>query len=90
MNTNADKNQENQTQTVAKEVPKQTDGEFTVEFEDNRPEAVAQRKLQEMVDNSPQAKKLRAHQEMMANSPQARQLRATDPYLRVKLLRTSC
>jgi len=54
MNTHADKTQENKRQSVANEVSqKQNGGRSTFQFMDNRPEAIAQRKLQEMVDNSP-------------------------------------
>ena len=76
MKTHADKTQENKNQEVAKEVPKQTDGEFTFEFEDKRPEAVAQRKILEMEDNRPEARQLRASMEMEDNRPEAKQLRA--------------
>ena len=57
MNTHADKSQENKSQSVANDVSqKQSGSESTFQFVDNRPEAVAQRKLQEMANNSPQAK----------------------------------
>jgi hypothetical protein len=57
MNTRADKTQENKNQSVANAVPqRQSSNESTFQFEDNRPEAIAQRKLQEMANNSPQAK----------------------------------
>ncbi len=52
MNTHADKTQENKSQSVANELSqKQGSGESTFQFVDNRPEAVAQRKLQEMANN---------------------------------------
>lgn len=58
MNTHADKTQDNKSQSVANGEPQmQSSGESTFQFVDNRPEAVAQRKLQEMANNSPQAKK---------------------------------
>ncbi len=57
MNTHADKTQEIKSQSVANEVSqKQGSGKATFQLVDNRPEAVTQRKLQEMVNNSPQAK----------------------------------
>lgn len=57
MNTHADKTQENKSQSVANEVAQEQSGsESTFQFVDNRPEAVAQRKLQEMANNSPQVK----------------------------------
>jgi hypothetical protein len=46
------------------------------EFVDNRPEAIAQRKLQGIANISPQAMQLRDFQEMANNSPQVKQLRA--------------
>lgn len=56
MNTHADKTQENKNQSVANEVSqKQSSGESVFQFVDNRPEAVAQRKLQRMANNSQRA-----------------------------------
>jgi len=55
-------------------------GESTFQFVDNRPEAVAQRKLQEMANNSPHVSQLKVFQDMANNSPQANktaQLQAT-------------
>jgi hypothetical protein len=73
MNTHADKTQENKSQSVSNETSqKQGGGESTFQFVDNRPEAVAQRKLQEMANNSPQVKQLMAFQDMANNSPQAK------------------
>lgn len=52
MNTHADKTQENKNQSVANAVSQmKRGGESTFQFVDNRPEAAAQRKLQEMADN---------------------------------------
>lgn len=45
-------------------------GEPTFQFVDKRPEAVAQRKLQEMANNSPRVSQLKVYQEMANNSPQ--------------------
>ncbi|WP_199317197.1 eCIS core domain-containing protein [Planktothricoides raciborskii] len=43
------------TRSVANNVAqKKTSGTFSIQFVDNRPEAIAQRKLQEMANNSPQ------------------------------------
>jgi hypothetical protein len=65
MNTHADKTQENKIQSVANTVAqKQSGGESTFQFVDNRPEAVAQRKLQEMANNNPRAMQLKAFQDM--------------------------
>ncbi|MEM9276790.1 MAG: hypothetical protein AAGA80_28205, partial [Cyanobacteria bacterium P01_F01_bin.143] len=63
MNTHADKTQENKSQSVANAISqKKGSGESTFKFVDNRPEAIAQRKLQEMANNSPQVAQLRAFQ----------------------------
>ncbi|MCK5229979.1 MAG: hypothetical protein KAR13_06920 [Desulfobulbaceae bacterium] len=54
MNTHADKKQENKSQSVANTVAQKRSGDQSMfHFVDNRPEAVAQRKLQEMVTLSP-------------------------------------
>jgi hypothetical protein len=74
MNTHADQTQENKSQAVsAVDSQMQSGGESTFQFVDNRPEAIAQRKLQEMVNNSPQVSQLRNFQDMANNSPQAKQ-----------------
>ena len=74
MNTHADKTQGNKSQAVsAADSQMQSRGESAFQFVDNRPEAVAQRKLQEMANNSLQVSQLRAFQEMANNSPQAKQ-----------------
>jgi hypothetical protein len=74
MNTHADQTQENKSQSVANEISqKQSGGESTFQFVDNRPEAVAQRKLQAMANNSPRAMQFKAIQEMANNSPQGNQ-----------------
>ncbi|MBK6265094.1 DUF4157 domain-containing protein [Marivirga sp. S37H4] len=65
MNTHADKIQENKSQPVSASVSQmQGSSESTFQFVDNRPEAIAQRKLQEVADNSPQTMQLRALQAM--------------------------
>jgi len=57
MNMHTDKIQENKNQPrVNKVAQKQVDSESTFQFVDNRPDTVAQRKLQETANNSPQAK----------------------------------
>jgi hypothetical protein len=74
MSTYADKSQENKQQSVANAAPqKQSCGESTFQFVDNRPKVIAQRKSQEMANNSPQVSRLRAFQDMANNSPQAEQ-----------------
>jgi hypothetical protein len=75
MNTHADKTEKNKSQTVTAETSQlQSGGKSTFQFVDNRPEAIAQRKLQEMANNSPQVSQLKAFQDMANNSPQAKQM----------------
>jgi hypothetical protein len=77
MNTHADKTLENKSQTVANRLPKlQSKSVSTFQLVDNRPEAIAQRKLQEAISNSPRVQQLKAYHEMAENSPQVSQLRA--------------
>jgi hypothetical protein len=58
MNTHADKTHENKSHSVANSVSqKQSNGKYTSQFEDNRPETVTQRKLQEIAVNSPRSNK---------------------------------
>jgi hypothetical protein len=74
MNTNADKTQKNKSQSVANAVShKQGSNKSTFQFVDNRPEALAQRKLQEIAHNSPQAMQMSIYQEMANNSTQSKQ-----------------
>lgn len=57
MNTYANNAQENKSQSIATAVSqKKSKNQATFQFVDNRPEAIAQRKLQEMAKNNPQAK----------------------------------
>ncbi|MEM8998811.1 MAG: DUF4157 domain-containing protein [Bacteroidota bacterium] len=73
MNTYAEKTQENKRQAVSHGESKvQRSSESTFQFIDNRPEAVAQRKLQEMANNSPQAKQA-AQFQVMADNHSAQQ-----------------
>lgn len=68
MNTHADKTQENKSQSVTNVISqKQRRGGSTFRFVDNRPEAIAQRKLQEMANNSSQAKRAAQLQAMADN-----------------------
>jgi hypothetical protein len=74
MNTHADKTQENKSQSVsAVDSQMQSVSESTFQFVDNRPEAVAQRNLQEIANNSPRVMQLKALQDMANISPQAKQ-----------------
>lgn len=76
MNTRAEKSQENKSQSVANEISqKHESGEHSFELVDNRPEAIAQRKLRETVNNSSQANQLMALQQMINDSPQAKKAR---------------
>ena len=73
MNTHADKTQQNKSQVVANSLPKQKSGDkSTFLFVDNRPEAIAQRKLQESINNSPPVQQLKAYQEMASTQAQGR------------------
>jgi len=65
MNTHADRTQEHKRQAVSNEVSQKQSGgkSSTFQFVDNRPEAISQRKLQEMANNSPRVKQLRVFQE---------------------------
>ncbi|HEY0175879.1 MAG TPA: DUF4157 domain-containing protein, partial [Pedobacter sp.] len=63
MNTHADKIPENINGAAAHSLSKQH-GEPHLQFEDKRPEAVAQRKLHEIINNSRQVKQFKAVQEM--------------------------
>jgi len=68
MNTHADKTQENKSQSEANAVSqKESSAKSIFQFVDKRPEAVAQRKLQEMANNSAQAKQA-AQLQTMANN----------------------
>ena len=57
MYAQVEKPKENKRRAVANSVAqKRSSGEPTFQFVDNLPEAIAQRKLQEMANNTPQAK----------------------------------
>lgn len=75
MKTQADKTQENESLSVANGVSqKQSSSESTFQFVDKRPEAVAQRKLQEMVNNSPKTEQAAQLQAMADNFSVQQQL----------------
>ncbi len=77
MNTHASKTSENTSQSVPGSLPKlQGDNISTLKIEDNRPEAIAQRKLKEAITNSAGVQQLKALQEMADSSPQVKQLKA--------------
>ncbi|MBN3584823.1 DUF4157 domain-containing protein [Algoriphagus aestuarii] len=74
MNTHFNKNQENKTQSVSADSPqKQSGDESTFQFVDNRPEAIAQRKLQDIANNGSQAKHV-AHLKAMSDNYSTEQL----------------
>jgi hypothetical protein len=85
MNTHANKTQENKSRSVANSVAlKKSNSESTFQLVDKRPEAIAQRKLQETANNSPQFSKLRAFQEMANNSSQAKHAAQLHPLQRLE------
>jgi hypothetical protein len=69
LNTHIDKTQEKKSQSASNAVSQmQAVGESTFQFLDNRPEAIAQMKLQELAENSPQVSQLKSLQDMANNS----------------------
>lgn len=80
MKTHSDKTKENESQAVANAVTQSKGSSNPVfQFVDNRPEAIEQKNIQEMVNKSSQTMQLSALQEMADNSPgaaQAAQLQA--------------
>ncbi|MDJ0676718.1 MAG: hypothetical protein QNJ36_15290 [Calothrix sp. MO_167.B42] len=74
MFTHANKTQQNKTTSAASKLAqKQTSGTSSFQLVDNRPEAIAQRKLQEMANNSPQTKQASQLQAFAANHPAQQQ-----------------
>ena len=68
MHTQTEKAQENKSKLVGNKVSqKRSANNPFFQFEDNRSEAVAQRKLQEVANNSPQILQLKAFQENVKN-----------------------
>jgi len=68
MYAQVEKSKESKSQSVANEVSQKPSGvESAFQFVDNRPEAIAQRKLQVMANDSPQVSQLRAFQDMANN-----------------------
>ena len=77
MNTHAEKIQENKRQSVANSiVQKQSNSEHVFQYEDNRPEALRQHKLQEIANNSPQVKQA-AQLQAIANNYTSKQQNVT-------------
>ncbi|WP_156924477.1 hypothetical protein [Derxia gummosa] len=74
MNTCADKSQENKMQSVANVVSQKQNGiKSTFQLVDNRPEAIAQRRLKKMINSSPKVMELRAIQDKVGSASQANQ-----------------
>src|SRR5882757_832722 len=77
MNSHADKTPVNTSQAVADRLTRQqSNSKPTSQFVSNRPEAIAQRALQQVVNDSAQVKQLRAVQEMANNKSSVKQLSA--------------
>jgi hypothetical protein len=78
MNTHADKASKNKGQVIANGLAKLRQGESKspFQFADNRPEAVAQRRLQELADKSQQVSRLRSLQQLANASPHVSQLKS--------------
>lgn len=75
MYTHADKTEEKKKQSALNgNAQIQRGGESTYQFFENRPEAIAQRKLQEMANNSPKVLQLRAIQLIANKSRQTKQV----------------
>ena len=71
MNTNADKKEENKRQSAAtKPTQKKSSSTSAFQFVDNRPEAVTQRKLNEIINNSTQEKQQQLSSEATKNVTQ--------------------
>jgi hypothetical protein len=74
MHTHADKILEKTSQSMANPVTqKQICGESTFQLVDNRPETIAQGKLQDMANNSPSVMQLKAIPDMVNNIQLAQQ-----------------
>ena len=75
MNTYTTKTLENTNQSITNgKSQMQNGGESTFQFVDERPEAVAQKKLQGLTDNSLQISRLKSFQEMANDSPKSKQI----------------
>jgi hypothetical protein len=75
MKVQADRVQEEKSQSSSDgKFQSQSSGKSTFQFVDSRPEAIAQRKLQDIANNSPHAIQLRAFRDMANNSPQAKKI----------------
>jgi hypothetical protein len=68
MNTHADHTHENTRQSAANAISQRKSRPSTFHFEDNRPEAIVQRKLLEMADNSPRTNAVNVFQKKEINN----------------------
>jgi hypothetical protein len=69
MKTHSYKSEENKSRAVAnEETQTKSGGTSSFQFVDNRPEAIAQRKMQAMVNNSPRTMQMKANKEMVHSS----------------------
>ena len=68
MNTHAEKVPNNQSQSVAKTPTQQQGGGVAVQLIDNRPTAIAHRKLQQMISDSPRTSQLKAYRTQLATA----------------------
>lgn len=76
MHTHAEKTTETKSQPVAGTTP--AGGASIQQVEDRRPEAVAQRKAQELANNSPQVARMKTFQDLADNKVQAIQRKANN------------
>lgn len=77
MNAHADKASKNKGQAIANGLTSlKSESKSAFQFADNRPEAVAQKELQELANNSLQVSRLGFLQQLASNSPQVSQLRS--------------
>lgn len=74
MNTHADKAPENKSQSVAAGVSQPQSGGTSLQFIDNRPETLTQRKLKEAADSSAQVSRMMGFQKMAEKSLQFKEI----------------
>ncbi|MCB0375233.1 MAG: DUF4157 domain-containing protein [Sinomicrobium sp.] len=74
MRSRADKKQENKRKIGNDTVQTQSNGETAYQSVDNRPEIIAQRKLQETINNNSRVQQLMTIQQSANNSPRTKQL----------------
>lgn len=80
MNTHADKSQENKSTPAAETSSKSKSKDFsTAHFIDNRPESVAQKKLQDVMNSSKMVQQLKAKQETLNDNSKANPIKDNQP-----------